>query len=206
MSYIFIDESGDLGTKKSSSKYFVMAGIKVEDSQKLDRVIRKIKRDDKKNIITSNEIKGSNLPHDIKIKILKKLDSVNYQVFIIIFEKINRYKVNDGYDNIKLYDLLACELAKQIDISSSSKIFIDKSKNKKEEIVNFNKAFLENLNNFKKFPIKLEHANSMSYKGLQIADLISWAIFQSVEHNNNEFIDLIKNKKIKRVFEEKKNL
>ena len=31
MYYIFIDESGDLGTKKSSSNYFVMAGIKVDE-------------------------------------------------------------------------------------------------------------------------------------------------------------------------------
>lgn len=42
MSYIFIDESGDLGTKKSSSKYFVMAGVKVDDYRKLDRAIKKL--------------------------------------------------------------------------------------------------------------------------------------------------------------------
>ena len=34
MSYIHIDESGDLGSKQASSKYFVMAAIKVEDSKK----------------------------------------------------------------------------------------------------------------------------------------------------------------------------
>lgn len=33
MSYIYIDESGDLGTKQGSSKYFIMAVIKVEDSR-----------------------------------------------------------------------------------------------------------------------------------------------------------------------------
>ena len=40
MSYIFIDESGDLGTKKLSSRYFVMAAIKVDDPKKLDRIIK----------------------------------------------------------------------------------------------------------------------------------------------------------------------
>ncbi len=66
--------------------------------------------------------------------------------------------------------------------------------------------FLENLNNCKNYPIKLNHVNSMNFKGLQIADLISWATFQSVENNNSEFFDLLENKKIKRVFEDEKNL
>jgi hypothetical protein len=35
-----------------------------------------------------------------------------------------------------------------------------------------------------------------------MADVIAWSIFQSVERNNDEFIDLIQNKSIKRVYEE----
>lgn len=157
-------------------------------------------------MITSNEIKGSNLPEEVKIKIFEKLDNVDYQSFIIVLEKINRYKVEDAYDNKKLYDNLALELAKLINITSSSSIYIDKSKNKEKEIVDFNKKFIENLNNSKRFPIKIDHVDSINYKGLQIADLIAWSTFQSVEYKNTEFIDLIKNKEIKKVFEEKKNL
>jgi hypothetical protein len=32
MKYVYIDESGDLGSKKSSSKYFVLAGIMVQQT------------------------------------------------------------------------------------------------------------------------------------------------------------------------------
>lgn len=199
VSYIFIDESGDLGSKKSSSKYFVMAGVKVDDYKKLDRVITKTRRETKKNIITSNEIKGSNLPKEAKIKIFEKLDNVDYEVFIIILEKINRYKFKDAYDNKRLYDNIASELAKLINIDSSSMIFIDKSKNKEEEITDFNKKFIRNLNNFKRFPIEIDHVDSINFYGLQIADLIAWSAFQSAEHKNKEFIDLIKNKLIKKV-------
>ena len=106
----------------------------------------------------------------------------------------------------KLYDILSAELAKTINIVGPTEIYIDKSKNKPFEIIDFNKMFLEHLNNYKNYPIKLIHANSMNFKGLQIADLISWDIFQSVEKNNSEFIDLLENKKIKRVFEDEKNL
>lgn len=200
MSYIYIDESGDLGTKKASSKYFIMAAIKVENSKKLDNIIKKTRRDFKKKMLTSNEIKGGNLPYDLKIKILKKLKNIDYNVFIIVFDKENRYKL--GYeDNKKVYDILASKLAKLIDIDKPTFIFIDKSKNKQEEIDNFNELFLNKLNNIKKQPIKMEHADSMHYKGLQMADLISWSTFQNFENDNPKFLDIIKNKVIKLVCE-----
>lgn len=200
MSYIYIDESGDLGTKKASSKYFVMAAIKVEDSKKLEKIIKKTRRDFKKKMLTSNEVKGGNLPYELKIKILEKLKNIDYEVFIIVFDKENRFKI--GYvDNKKAYDILASRLAKLINIDKPTFIFIDKSKNKQEEIDNFNELFLNNLNNIKKQPIKIEHVDSMHYKGLQMADLISWSTFQNFENDNPEFLDMIKNKVVKLVYE-----
>ncbi len=200
MSYIYIDESGDLGTKKASSKYFVMAAIKVEDSKKLEKIIKKTRRDFKKKMLTSNEVKGGNLPYELKIKILEKLKNIDYEVFIIVFDKENRFKIGYG-DNKKAYDILASRLAKLINIDKPTFIFIDKSKNKQEEIDNFNELFLNNLNNIKKQPIKIEHADSMHYKGLQMADLISWTTFQNFENDNPEFLDMIKNKVVKLVCE-----
>ena len=200
MSYIYIDESGDLGTKKASSKYFAMAAIKVEDSKKLEKIIKKTRRDFKKKMLTSNEVKGGNLPYELKIKILEKLKNIDYEVFIIVFDKENRFKIGYG-DNKKAYDILASRLAKLINIDKPTFIFIDKSKNKQEEIDNFNELFLNNLNNIKKQPIKIEHADSMHYKGLQMADLISWTTFQNFENDNPKFLDMIKNKVVKLVYE-----
>ena len=198
MSYIYIDESGDLGSKNGSSKYFVIAAIKVEDSKKLDKIIKKTRRDFKKKMLTSNEIKGGNLPYGLKMKILEKLKNIDYEVFIIVFDKANRYKI--GYDdNKKAYDILASRLARLIKIDKPTFIFIDKSKNKQKEIDDFNKIFLDHLNNIQKQPIKIEHADSMHYKGLQIADLISWSSFQNFENENPEFLDKVKNKVVKLV-------
>ena len=72
-------------------------------------------------------------------------------------------------------------------------------KNKQKEIDNFNELFLNSLTNIQ--PITIEHADSMHYKGLQMADLISWSAFQNFENENHEFLDLIKNKVIKFVYE-----
>ena len=177
-----------------------MAAVKVENSKKLENIIKKTRRDFKKKMLTSNEVKGGNLPYELKIKILEKLKNMDYEVFIIVFDKENRYKIGYG-DNKKAYDILASRLAKLINIDKPTFIFIDKSKNKQEEIDNFNEFFLNNLNNIKKQPITIEHADSMHYKGLQMADLISWSTFQNFENDNPEFLDIIKNKVVKLVCE-----
>ena len=132
MSYIYIDESGDLGTKQGSSKYFIMAAIKVEDSKKLDKTIKKSRRESKKKMLSSAEIKGGNLPYELKIKILKKLKNLDYEAFIIVFDKSNRYKIGYEYDNKETYDILASKLAELINIDKPTFIFIDKSKKQTE--------------------------------------------------------------------------
>ena len=37
-----------------------------------------------------------------------------------------------------------------------------------------------------------------------MADIISWSVYQSIEHENNEYADLIKNIIVKRVFEDQR--
>ena len=202
MSYIYIDESGDLGNKENSSKYFVIAAIEVKDSKKLDRIINKIRRDSKKYIKTSNEIKGAKLPINLKKKILKRINNLENNVFVIVFNKDNRYKLRQNYNNNLLYDELSSELSKIMKITSPTFIFVDKSKNKKEDMIVYNRKFKKNLINLKKYPIDIKHVNSIHYKGLQIVDLIAWSVFQKYEHENDEFIKLLDDISIKLVFEE----
>ena len=50
--------------------------------------------------------------------------------------------------------------------------------------------------------MKYVYINSKNYKGLQVADLISWSSFQAVERKNNEFIKIIENKSGKIICED----
>ena len=58
------------------------------------------------------------------------------------------------------------------------------------------------MNNLKNHPISFIHANSINYKGLQIADLLSWSIYQKYENKNDAFEKLIENKSVKKVYED----
>ena len=199
MNYIYIDESGELANK---SDYFVIGAIVVNDSKKLDRLINKVRRLNKKQLRESTEIKGSKIQNNIIKKILKQLNKIDYKTYVVVLDKKNKYKINykDNYN--LLYDIVASELAKEIFIDSKTIIYVDKSKNKEEDIIHFNSMFINNLNNFKKISVNISHSNSVNFKGLQVIDLIVWSVFQSVEHENKEFVDIIDNKVIKRIFED----
>ena len=62
-----------------------------------------------------------------------------------------------------------------------------------------NKVLLKNTKNY---PVEIKHVNSVNYKGLQVADLISWSSFQAVERKNNEFIKIVENKSVKIICED----
>ena len=200
MKYIYIDESGDLGSKKSSSGYFVLAGVMVSKPKKLDNLIKNTYRKHK-NIRDMNEIKGTTTPENVKKDILTRLNNIDYQAFIIVFDKQNMYKIDYDYNTNSLYDILASQLAKTITINEKTIIILDKTKNK-NQIDDFNQVFNDKLINPKKYPVEIKHVNSVNYKGLQVADLISWSTFQSVERNNNEFIEIVENKSVKIICED----
>lgn len=197
MDYIYIDESGDLG---KDSKYFIISAIITSNKTDLERIINKINRIFKKQLRNSNEIKGNNTPNYIIKKILKRLENIDYEAVIIVFNKENKDKIKYSNNN-ELYDIIASELAKMITIKQKTSIIIDKSKTKHSDIKLFDKHFIENLNNNLNFPIEISHLSSTNSKGLQIIDIISWSYFQKYEKNNEEFIKLIKNSNVKILFE-----
>lgn len=196
MNYIYIDESGELGEQ---TNYFVIGAIIVNDPIILKRVIKKIRNKYKKELSKATELKGSKTDNKIIKDLFGKLNNKEYKAFVIIFDKKQFYKLNKFDYNTK-YNILASELANELPITSKTHVFIDKSKNKKEEIEEFNKLFLKSLNNIKDYDVIIDHVNSTNYDGIQIIDLIVWSVFQYVEKENNEFISLIKNNiKIKKV-------
>ena len=197
MDYIYIDESGDLG---KDSKYFIISAIISSNKTDLERIINKINRIFKKQLRNFNEIKGNNTPNYIIKKILKRLENIDYEAVIIVFNKENKDKIKYSNNN-ELYDIIASELAKMITIKQKTSIIIDKSKTKHSDIKLFDKYFIENLNNNLNFPIEISHLSSTNSKGLQIIDIISWSYFQNYEKNNEEFIKLIKNSNVKILFE-----
>ncbi|MDO9518552.1 MAG: DUF3800 domain-containing protein, partial [Methanosarcinaceae archaeon] len=193
VSYIFIDESGDLG---SQSKYLILSALVVKSPDKLNRIIKNMRRTKfKKQLRNATEIKANRSSPELVKYVLKKLNDLDdAKVFFIILEKEKCYSTFLNSNKHKLYNFVAGKLASNINVDDGNVIVrIDKSKGKQVLRDDFNKYFEYRLkDNSLVEKVEIHHSYSHAWAGLQFADVLSWSAFQKMEHSNNEYIDVLK--------------
>ncbi len=193
VSWIFIDESGDLG---SGSKHLILAALVSKYPQKLDRIIKNMRRSKfKKQLKKANEIKANRSSPAIVKHMLEKLNEIDdVNVFFVILEKNKCYSSYLNNDKHKLYNYAAGKLAEIINIDDYKIIVrIDRSKGKQVLRDDFNKYFKKRLKqNSSVEEVEIHHSNSHSWSGLQFADVLAWSAFQKIERGNSEYINVLK--------------
>lgn len=192
--YMYIDESGDLGEK--GSRYMILAALLVEEPKNLDRIIKNMRRHKfKKELRKAVEIKADKSSDAVIRYTLQKLNDVKgAKIFYIVLEKKKLFSDFLKNDKHKLYNYVAGKLAKNILLANMDiHIKIDKSKGKQMLREDFNGYFTKCLTE-KSTAIKatIEHSYSHSWSGLQFADILAWSCFQKFEHNNSDYVDLVK--------------
>src|SRR3989344_1375634 len=192
---MYIDESGDLGTKHGSSKFLILSALVVDNPQDLDRIIKNMRRGTfRKELKKAGEIKANQSSYDVIAHMLKKLNSVKgAKVYYIVLDKSKIYSAYLKENKHKLYNFVAGKLAKNLNIDDCDfNIKIDKSKGNLflQEDFNeyFDAALKENNVNIK---CNIEHSYSHSWNGLQFADILAWSCFQKFEYNNEEFVNIL---------------
>ncbi|MBI5072663.1 DUF3800 domain-containing protein [Candidatus Woesearchaeota archaeon] len=194
LKYMYIDESGDLGI--DGSEYLILSALLVENPAVLDRIIKNMRRNKfKKELKKAVEIKANKSSKELKICMLQKLNElIGAQIFYVVLEKKKLHSEFLKNNKHKLYNYVSGKLAKQMLLDNLDlEIRIDKSKGKQLLQEDFNSYFskiLKEKSSIKK--IIIYHSYSHSWSGLQFADLLSWSCFQKFEHNNNEYVDIIK--------------
>ena len=190
--WMYIDESGDLG--KGGSKYIILSALVVKEPEKLDRIIKNMRRNKfKKELKKTNEIKASKSSPELRKYMLKKLNNIDYYIY---YSALNLKECKNEFLNTnhhKKYNYVAGELAKSISFNCNSlDIRIDKSMGKQITRDDFNQYFEKNLqlnNSINKMFIY--HSNSHSFSGLQFVDLIAWSIFRKYEIGDLQYYTII---------------
>lgn len=207
MKYIFLDESGELGFKSSSSKYFVITLLSCDEGEVyyLRRIMKKVRQKIiKKKLKRYPELKGNNSTNKIREDVLDRFIDTNSEIFAIILEKSKVYEyLKEKKD--KLYNYLSNLIINECSFDTPSIcLIVDKSKTNRslrEDFDNYIRINITQKNNG--CNLKIRHENSQKEGCLQVLDFISWAIFRNYEYNDSKFMDKIKNKIVikKEVFE-----
>lgn len=200
MAYIFLDESGDLGFKKTSSKWFIFTIAMTSGSRSLERVVKKIWRPMKKKHKRLGELHASREKGATRKRMLARLNELeDLKVLCVI---LNKKKVYVDLQNQKNYlynytaNILLDRLHKSgaIGAKESLHLFIDRKDTKKRLRENFINYLTDSMKKRRDGIFTVELHSSHENKSLQAVDFISWAIFRKYEHGDYEFYEIIKNK------------
>jgi CBS-domain-containing membrane protein len=103
MSYIFLDESGDLGFGKGSSKWFLFTLVVVDDPRKLEKIVKKIRKSlSKKYKRRLSELHAYHCDDITRTRILTKLAEEDISVVTTV---LNKSKVHIDLQNQKKLSL-----------------------------------------------------------------------------------------------------
>lgn len=194
LSYIYIDESGDLGIH--GSRYFTIIAVLTNQPIALARIIKKLRqRKLKKKIKKLAEIKANNSNRTIREFVIKKVNNLDCKIFAVVVDKTkilpHLYEVKD-----KLYNYLCGILIKNIEYSKY-KIVITIDKKDTNSLIreDFNRYIKTKV--VQKNPdlkVEIYHKQSNSSNELQVVDFIAWSINRKFSFNDDYYYKIIENK------------
>ncbi len=202
MTYIFLDESGDLGfnlSKSGTSENFIITFFVIKNKKPFDNIVKKTLA--KMNKVERKSIQG--VLHSYKLlprrrkKLLKSILEYDFKLMVI---RLNKSKVYTHLHNEKqvVYNYITNILLNRILdkklIDTDQKVHLIASRRETNKFLNSNfKNYLKNkAQKNHSIDIDINIALSNQEKCLQIVDLISWSYFRHIEHKDSSYYNIIK--------------
>lgn len=188
--YIYLDESGNLGFKENSGKYFVVAALCVEEEKIINRCIKNA-RDGLSKKHKKIELKFSNSSDTVKRRVLKCIVRKDVSISYILLNKdwisphlcnkppiIHKYMIGELLSNM-LYDVSI----------TRTNVIIDKFLYGK-----YIGGFNSYINLKSPVKMKIEHVPSYGNNGIQAVDFVAGAIHKKYRDRDDFFYNLIEDR------------
>lgn len=200
MSFIFLDESGDLGFSNKSSKWFLLTMAIIQEKRSLERIVKKVWKSLRKKHKHIGELHASNEKDVTRVRIAKLLsECADLKIMVVI---LNKDKVFVDLQNQKHYlynyaaNILLGKLHEGNILSDSEDIdlVVDRKDTKKTIRDNFVEYISSPMEKARNGIFNVSLTTSHDDKSLQAVDFISWSIFRKYEYKDHKFYNLIKSK------------
>ena len=198
MTYLFIDESGDLGKKQGT--YFIMAGIVTNNPELVRKIItEKFDSSFRKYLVDSEirerEIKAHFSGSVTKRYILSELSKIDCDIYIVAVEKA---KILDKWEpspeQNKLYHAICSRLLRKVGRREDLIYVIMDERHKERHLRKFFKNYMEK--NFLREGQKIRFRQVPSHEdaGLLVVDFVAWALGRKFNFDDETYSDLLKTK------------
>ena len=198
--HVFIDESGDFGFSKKSSRHITLSAVIVSNKIALERTPRKVRRQLKTSVEMKPELKFHDSDDAVKRKVLGMFASLpDMNVVCIVADKA---KMTEYYRSHRseMYDRMCGSLLEHVLRSKKPRkldIYFDVRPRNKPKGRDFDRTILNEIENHSRRlgiitpSVFISRVSSERSRGLIVADFVSGAIQRKHEHGSLEYYGLI---------------
>lgn len=176
--YIYIDESGDTGYTKKSTRYFILTSVIVDDPFVLSRIAKSVYRS-KVDKGKHNMLHSYRETDRVRLKLVHEIEAIEITCVAFVLDKKKIFKKDS-------YTYLLSKLVEYFSLLNHRHIILAKIDTRKS----YNNKIKEIFN---KKGLNLVLSDPALEKSLQIADFYSWAIFTHLEYGQSIYFKLLKN-------------
>lgn len=194
---IFVDESGDTGFKfeKGSSRYFVIVLVIFEDTLDAEEVSLKIKRLKRRlgwNEVTEFKFSGTN--DRFRKRFFETVKDCPFGFVALAVDK--KKFTEERLQGRRFYDsILAQSFDEPPNLEGEAVVYFDKMVDK-SFVLSFNTRFRKMFRGKAGLKIRrIKHHRSTSNNLIQLADMISGAVFRKYEKSEDIYYNQIKDRR-----------
>lgn len=204
--YIFLEESGDLGTNKNgSSRYFILLMLVCESRNDFyalrqaaaKTLKRKVNKNNKAKKI-KEELKGIDTTQQVKSYFYEMIKSLNIKLYVLVLDKADMMdRALSKINKHAVYNELTLGLLEQVNFPPNIKFLqfmADEWKTKASAKVFNQEIRLLVEKRTTNIACTIEHLNSKDEAGLQCADLFAYGFFQKYEHHQQAWYSVFAEK------------
>jgi hypothetical protein len=194
---VYLDESGDLGFSASSSRHFVVVALASHEPIELARLVKRIRQRRFPSRLKTMEFKFRSSPESVRRLFCRGIARTNAK---IAWGGINKSNTASTWQNDKneLYvhvcSRTLSELTRHIH-TKSIHVILDKWSSNRTVRRHLEEYLGETVRcrhtGYFAPSLEISHLNSADSVGIQVADFVAGAVFQSLERSNQVYIDLI---------------
>lgn len=180
MKYVYVDESGDVGSK---SKYIVFAAIITKHNRQVEKAVKKVWLA-KPQYHKKGRLHSANVDDATRIRMLSKISELDISI------KSRKFKKNTNIQ--KQHAQYYKELSTFIKDCGKAHIVVVERK----DTIKKRSAIIDSLNLKSRFK-NVIFADPHEYKQLQAVDFIAWAYGRMIEQKDDSFYKIIEVKDAK---------
>jgi hypothetical protein len=190
--YAFVDESGTEDPFSRQDHFLVVALVSTSYLRDIELPMTRMYKKYGTGLRTG-EIKASTSSHEIKTRVLEQLMTTPVQIIATVIDKrcIKRPPATRNAADVIYHEAIAGVIGSAVLRTPDLDVCLDKHYTAPRKRQALEAAIQKRIASLCPNPVPIQHGDSQSHRGLQVADFVAWSFFQKYEKGDCRYWHII---------------